>query len=232
MKIDLIYRCFEEDQKADCRPFYFSKLKCLNNLLGTFENSTVHCIHDGPKGALYDRLEEAMGLDNSRKINKINESSNGRSLAFCFDYAKSLPEKTDSIIYFVEDDYLHTADAEAVLIDGLRTSARFNGSNIVSGYCHTDRLTRTDDVDYGQTHILLGAKRYWRTAESTTCTWAALQSTFNEDLYGPAKQFGLRDRELFRSLRTMGTILFTPMGAASTHCHLPFMSPFVDWSNV
>jgi hypothetical protein len=232
LKIDVIYRCFEEDQKVGCRPAYFSKLKCLENLLWTFKNSTIHCVHDGPKGALYDRFERQMGLDRACEIIKINENSNGASLAYCLEYANSLPEEDDGIIYFVEDDYLHTEDAEAVLIDGLRTSARFNGSNIVSTYCHPDRLTRTDDIDRGQTHILLGAKRYWRTAESTTCTWAALQSTFREDLYGPAKQFGLRDREFFRALRPKGTILFTPMHAASTHCHLPFMSPFIDWSKV
>lgn len=233
-KITVIYRCCEGDTKGAFRPPHFSKVSCLNNFLDVFKFNDkpkdvavdIIAVHDGPAGTLYNMLEE---LDVS--IYKIDVRSNENSLLHCLDLGAKLTD-TD-IIYFLEDDYLHIDGALEVLIDGFETAEQFNKSNIISTYLHPDRFTRQDDIDRGKTHLLLGKTRYWRTAESTTCTWAIRHSTYIKDgVYEKAKQFKLNDRELFRSLHTQGTILFNPLNGASTHCHLPFMSPFIDWSSV
>lgn len=233
MRISLIYRCCETDTKGPARPKYFSKLNCLNNMLDVFKYNDkpkevevkIHAIHDGPCGPLHEQLEWC-----DVEIEKINVNSNAQSLELSLGFASGLYE-TD-IIYFLEDDYLHTDNALKVLLEGFTIAGAVNKSNIVTLYDHPDRYTRSDDIDRGQTHLFLGNLKYWRTAESTTCTWAIRQDTFIEEkVYEDAVKYGLNDRELFRSLNKRGIILFTPMLGASTHCHLPFMSPFIDWRN-
>lgn len=234
MNIDIIYRCCEKDTKTSFRPKRFSKINCLNNFLDVFLfnnkpkgiNIRIHVVHDGEKGCLYKFLE-----DYDLSIHKINYENNAKSLDFCLDFAANIDESSD-IIYFLEDDYLHIDQALEVLIEGFNVANTFNKSNVISLYDHMDRLTRNDDIDYGKTNILLGDLRYWRTAESTTCTWAVKRDIYLNSIYNVAKSFGLNDRELFRELRKQGVILFTPMIGASTHCHEPFMSPFIDWDNV
>ncbi len=233
-KITVIYRCCEVDTKGPSRPKRFSKLDCLDNFLGVFKyddkpqdvSVDIIAVHDGHKGLLYDKLAY-----NDIDISKINVFSNEKSLQYCLALGANIA-KTD-VIYFLEDDYLHTEDALSVLLDGFKTAQQFNKSNIISMYHHPDRTSRTDDIDRGKTFILLGETGYWRTAESTTCTWATTQDSYlNHGIYEAAKKFGLNDREFFRSIRSDGTILFNPIISASTHCHVPFMGHFVDWSNV
>lgn len=230
MNIDIIYRCCELESgskpKRSCRPYWFSKEKCLNNLLKIFNNKVkIHAIHDGPEGPLLDILKQ-----NNVLINKIYYGDNNQSLMYNLNYAKNL-SKTD-IIYFVEDDYLHAHDALNVLKEGFDVSDRINEENIITLYDIPDRYTREDDIDYHQTLIKLGETKYWKTAESTTCTWAVKQSLFNSKIYDIAIKFGLRDRELFRYLRSQNIILFTPMTGSSTHCHNPFLSPFINWETI
>ncbi|HRA10036.1 MAG TPA: hypothetical protein PKX31_00110 [Chitinophagaceae bacterium] len=235
MKLHVIYRCCELDTKLDARPRWFSKLKCLDNLLGVFkydpqgitkeDEIILTAVHDGEKGQLHTHLDFC-----DINIEKINLNSNAGSLQYCLDFAAKLPQ-TD-VIYFVEDDYLHTDDAFAVLKEGFEVADAINKDNVISLYDHLDRLLRTDDIDFHQTLIRLGNLKYWRTAESTTCTWAISQGLYLDKVYKLAKSFGLQDRELFRFLRKNHVVLFTPMLGASTHCHEPFLSPFVDWSGV
>lgn len=233
LEITVIYRCCEGDTKGAFRPKHFSKINCLNNFLDVFRfndrpkgvSINIIPVHDGPVGRLYDAFQEY-----DIPVEKINVNSNAKSLEACLELASGL-EQTD-IIYFLEDDYLHTEQALEVLIEGFNVTNSFNKLNIISLYDHMDRLIRNDDIDYGKTNILLGDLRYWRTAESTTCTWAVKRDVYLNNIYSVAKSFGLNDRELFRELRKQGVILFTPMIGASTHCHEPFMSPFIDWDNV
>lgn len=232
MKLTVIYRCSEEDSKRQHRPPWFSKWKCLNNFLDIFKyadkilgvNIEIIAVHDGPRGLLHDFLEF-----NDISIQKINIGSNAGSLDYCLKLATNLD--TD-IIYFLEDDYLHVEYSPHILLDGFDVAKTLKKSHIVSLYDHADRYHRVDDIDYGQTNVLLGSWRHWRTAESTTCTWAVSKETYMNDVYDLANKFSLDDRGLFRALRTKDTVLFTPITGASTHCHLPFMSPLVEWSKV
>lgn len=231
MHISVIYRCCELETdgkpKRECRPSWFSKEKFLNNALKVFSGQNVDfiAVHDGQTGPLLNILKS-----NDAKIEKINYSSNDKSLQYCLDFANNI-EKTD-ILYFLEDDYLHTYEALDVLKEGFETVKNINSENIITLYDIPDRYTREDDIDYHQTLIKLGKTKYWRTAESTTCTWAITKELFNSKVHREAVRFGLNDREFFRHLRSSGVVLFTPMIGASTHCHEPFLSPFVDWKDL
>ena len=225
--IQVIYRCCNEDKKAAFRPSYFSKLDCLENFLDVFKyemfiknvSINITAVYDGADGSLSERLEY-----HDIDTHKINVNSNEQSLLYSLNLGHSAVYS--DIVYFLEDDYLHTNKAVEQLIEGFS----INPDGIVSGYDHPDRYTRTDDVDYGQTNIFLGKDCYWRTGESTTCTWAVRPKIFSE-MYNTAVQYKLNDRELFRSLRKSGIKLITPMPGFSTHCHEPFMSKFINWAD-
>jgi hypothetical protein len=236
MKTTLIYRCCEADTKQQFRPNGFSKVKCLNNLFNQFiyynrlfNDFRIIAVHDGPKGDLYDILSDRQD-DGHAKIIKIDYQSNQKSLEHVLDLAQNI--NTD-IIYFVEDDYLHKTGAAAALLEGFLIVQQFmpHKKPIVTLYDHPDRYTRTDDADSFDTKIFLGLKEYWRTAESTTCTWATTAKNYRDGIYKNAKEFLLDDRGFFRRLFLTGHRLIQPMTGYSTHCHLPYLSPYVDWES-
>ena len=227
MKIDIIYRCCEEDTKLQFRPYWFSKLKSLKNTVNVFQRSKIHIIHDGPNGLLWRYINKHSHQFES--INKINLSSNAQSLIYCYDFAEKL--NTD-FIYFLEDDYMHTPDAEEVLIDGVLTISSNYQHSVFTLYDHPDRYARADDYDFGRTKLKLSQLRHWRSAESTTCTWGISFKQFVL-IKDNAKYWNIRDREFFRYLYSEGTFdLWQPITGASTHCHKPFLSPLVDWDNI
>ena len=227
--LELIYRCCEDDQKANFRPQWFSKVKALKSLVKAFgqnEEVNLHAIHDGPIGPLYDLLQEY-----NFNIDKINVRSNGQSLEASLGYAVGLYKS--ELLYFAEDDYVYTNRAYQTLIDGYSIHTKKpNEISFISGYDHPDRLTRTDDLDHGRTFVYCGEVCHWRTAESTTCTWTMTQDDFLDFGYKLAIEYGLNDRGMFRAALGMGKRLITPMPGFSTHCHLPFLSPVVDWEKI
>ena len=70
-----------------------------------------------------------------------------------------------AVIYFLEDDYLHTKNSLNILASGIQKY------NLITGYDHLDRYTRTDDISYQNEIIEFYDTSHWRSVESTTCTW-------------------------------------------------------------
>jgi hypothetical protein len=233
MKLHVIYRCCELETgskpKRPCRPHWFDKEKLLVNLLEEFKFKQANqicdvefsAIHDGPTGPLYDILNGYNWIN----LDKINYNSNEMSLAATLDHAMGVPSIAD-YIYFVEDDYLHRAGSLNALLSG------FQFNSLITLYDHPDRYTRTDDIDYGRTQLFLDHSNscYWRTAESTTCTWAITQDLFSSHMHNLANKHLLNDRALFRELYRERIRLISPMNGFSTHCHDPFLSPNVNWT--
>ena len=231
MRLHIIYRCCELETgnkpKRECRPHWFDKEKLLLNLLEEFKFKQANqicdvefsAIHDGPIGPLYDILNGYKFIN----LDKINRNSNEESLLSSLDFAKGIPD-TD-YIYFVEDDYLHKPGSINALFGG------FKYNSLITLYDHPDRYTRTDDVDYGRTQLFLDNSNncYWRTGESTTCTWAITQDLYLSHVAKVALKHKLNDRELFRELYRERIKLISPMRGFSTHCHEPFLSPLVEW---
>lgn len=231
MKLNIIYRCCELETgikpKRPCRPKWFSKEECLNNLLEAFlfiknpnVNVEFYAVHDGPEGPLFEVLDTYTQI----KIVKINENSNEKSLQTSLNLGL---EVTGDYTYFIEDDYRHKENALSLLVEGLE----FNNGRPVTLYDHPDRYIRTDDIDYGKTYLYMGKSCYWRTAESTTCTWAIEDDLYKLVVAKVAKSYGLNDRQFFRNLYHANMGLLTPMPGASTHCHEPFLSPYVNWED-
>lgn len=247
-KLLVVYRCCPAETgnlpKKNVRPVGFSKEICIDSLIKRdFVKHTAvdfKIIYDTrTSDSFYSYL---IGLENSNKnqvdMHTINVCDNEKSYKYSLEYACRELNKEGSpykYVYFVEDDYCHSPKWLANLADGfilikeeLTKLGISSGNGFVSLYDHPDRYDRDDDLTYLDEKLTTGVFSHWRTAESTTCTWAATKSMFNK-VYSTALALGIQDREFFRTIyKTYGSRLVTPIPGASTHMHYPFLSPFFN----
>jgi hypothetical protein len=142
------------------------------------------------------------------------------------EYYKTNVQPFHHDVYMVEDDYLHTVDA----LDCIYLGAKKFG--LVTGFDCMDRYTRDDDVTSGKDFIYFHEGKHWRTAESTTNTWAA-SSDMMSRILPYAVHYGTYDRVMFRHMYYQeGIRIHQPMTGVSCHVHEGLMSPGVDWELV
>jgi len=208
------------------RPFWFSKQKCFKSIMDAFHASYIldgqhemHVVLDGPRGELSEYIESFKHVN----IRQINANGNAACLSHVYDIY--LNEFSNRDVYFVEDDYLHLPNSIDLISEGV------NSFDLVTGYDHTDRYTRTDDNTYRQESIVLGKTCHWRTAESTTCTWATKGGEWGNQLIKTAKHYLLEDRAFFRHLISSEIRLYIPMPGCTTHMNACQLSPYTDWQS-
>ena len=220
--INIIYRfCNLPCSARHNRPDWFSKITCFESIYKNFstKNYNLYCIQDGKDGSLTSFIKSKKNI---KQFININFNSNAASLDFCLNYVNDIKEGD---FYFIEDDFLHRKNSNQILEEGLKKC------NLISLYDHPDRYTTEDDLTKNCESICLTTSSYWRTAESTTCTWACTRDIWNiikED----AKYFNLQDRSFFRSLIKKNIRLWTPIKAYSTHCMNHLLSPLINWKNI
>ena len=238
MKLDVIYRCCNAEVESDdiryyrffdmpepkpLRPFWFSKIKCLESFLKSIELNKsfinkVIFVHDGPKGKLFDSIPEKY------ETVCINYKNNEASLLETFKIADTLSHN----VYFVEDDYLHLPNSIKVIAQGVETF------KLVTGYDHPDRYKRDDDLTKGKEYIAFSQKTncHWRTIESTCCTWATTRDMWNKKIKDIAKKYCLHDRLFFRNLYTEHNIrLWSPIPTVMSQIDVLDQSFGINWEN-
>ena len=230
MKAQLIYRCCEAETlgkpRKHIRPSWFDKRRCFCSLRASLRDDVdLHIVHDGIQGELYEYILRTKRVNDT--VHNITCGTNSGSLTETFRLADELFSGGVEVVYFVEDDFLHSPNAVDVIIKGAQSFG------LVTGFDHLDRYKRTDDVTHGHEFVAFSSKTncHWRTAESTTCTWACDRDTWNkirDDVY----EYKLRDRELFRSLISKGVRLWTPIPGVSTTLDVTTFSPGVDWAGI
>lgn len=125
----------------------------------------------------------------------------------------------ETIVYLLEDDYLHQPNFCRVLMEGVQLS------DYVTLYDHLDKYKDYPDL---VSKIMLTETCHWRTTPSTTNTYACKFSVLKRDLE-IHKEFS-RDRDISddngKFLRLGGLVSSIP--GYSTHCDA-YMSPVVKW---
>ena len=176
--------------------------------------ASVTFIHDGPEGNLLKAIPEHF------KVIKVNACSNEGSLIATYEVAKGI----SGDIYFVEDDYLHLPESIQLIALALPSLG------LLTGYDHEDRYVRDDDLSYGKEFIVFdkASNRHWRTAESTTCTFAISES-MRPKVEPFTKKYMLHDRLLFRKLYKKKIRLWSPVPGLITHVDTA-LAPGFDWS--
>jgi len=237
--LNIIYRPYageNEDNHANVRPGHrppwFSKMKINKALFdsiifGKQHVEKVYVFFDGAEGLfkteVLNSLKKLDELGIPNEFRHVQAGSVYNSLKIATEFACELGKS----VYLVEDDYLHKPDAIEKIALALPEL------QILSGYDHVDRYTRTDDIDYKiQIKYIDSTKQHWRTSESTGHTYAIHANLLSQIKHMLVQhEHIISDRELWRDLHRINIPLWTAIPGFVTQVD-PFLSPGVDWEKV
>lgn len=209
------------------RPEWFDKTSIFENFLGTLNPKLVNytIVYDEHFGEIGDSF-----LQYEKQIEIINCGNEAASFSRTLDLVRSRNYSDDTIVYFLEDDYLHRPKWPEILLEAFTLPISY-----VSLYDHLDKY-----IDSGYeslvSKIFVTDSIHWRTVPSTCNSYATKFKTLKEDFeihkhYSDASPNGISmDHNKFVHLSNLGKILITSIPGYSTHCdHL--QSPTIDWKN-
>jgi hypothetical protein len=224
----IIYRISDAGY-SKVKPDYISNENCLKNFVSVFGNQNLHIIADN---CSEDTLKMITKYVHPNSIETVSVGHGAGTFNLALDMALGFDDET--IVYFVENDYLHKPGSDKVLIEGLQI-----GYNYVALYDHPDKYMNGANPfveDGGEvTRVMLSESCHWKITNSTTMTFAAQIKTLREDesiLREYTKGSYPRDFEMFLALREKQHGLITPIPGYSTHGETAWLSPLTDWSAI
>lgn len=205
------------------RPPQFSHERCYENLLATINSEKANLtffldIARGPREKHFIREE----------VVETHQGSEAGSFLALLDHVIALDLPPETILYFVEDDYLHRPGWVEILQEGFT----LKGADYVTLYDHRDKYF---DPSYRKLRAELFATKscHWRTTPSTTQTFATRVKTLLRDLsihrrYSQGRQISA-DHDKFCHLTRRGAKLISSVPGWATHAEPDFASPCFDW---
>ncbi len=186
----------------------FSKERCFDNLLMTLaeeENVNLTFFLD----AFHPMQTEHFLYKQQRyPVIECKAGSESASFLFMLEYVYRKKFSSDTIIYFLEDDYLHLPLWPRVL----REAFTLPEVDYATLYDHKDKYF---SPEYGalRSKIFHTASCHWRTTSSTTNTYAMLFKTLQKDI-DLHRLFSLgrsvtADHEKFCKLAAQGAVLIS-----------------------
>jgi len=209
------------------RPPWFDKIKIYENLLRTtnYDLANINIVYDEHFGPI---SETFLQIANQDDVHIINEGNEAGSFLRTLELVESKGYDSETIIYFVEDDYLHRENWCEVLIEAFNLPTQY-----VSLYDHLDKYTDSG-YDNLVSKVFHSKSCHWRTVPSTCNTYAGMMGQLSMDMpihkhFSAASPDGISmDHAKFVELGNRGRRLITPMPGYSTHCDL-LHSPTIDW---
>ncbi len=198
----------------------FSREKCHQNLINTIDKA---------KANLTFFLDTAKGQDHFIKreenVIEIQAGSEATSFLKLLDHIESLSLHPDTVLYFVEDDYLHKAGWVDVLFEGIAIA------DYATLYDHKDKYSQNLKSQIFHTKTC-----HWRITPSTTQTFAVRWKTLREDLpihrkFSQGRQIS-QDHQKFLQLSKRGRVLISSLPGYSTHAEPEFASPCCNWNQI
>ena len=213
-KIVVLYRIAEKKNKYDkAKPVYISNIQCLKNFIFSAPGVELHVFGD----RLIESKEAV--VDKVKNFHEISNHGNAQSFNEVFDYALDNFEG-DTIIYFVEDDYLHRLGFTDLIREGLEKV------DYVTMYDHPDKYN-------GEPKTLFHTEStHWQLVESTTMTFAATVRTLKDDkeiIKHYTSAVHPHDHFMFKAIQENKKLLASPIPGHSTHGVTDLLSPIIDW---
>jgi hypothetical protein len=227
MKIQVFLRqCFYSPNSALAnrkRPEWFDKIKIFENLKRTInpELAQLNILYDEHFGNISETF-----LSSEENVQIVNCGNEAGSFLRTLEIVESSGFDDDTIIYFLEDDYLHRKNWCEVLMEAFTLPIHY-----VSLYDHLDKYMDYPDLTSKIYHT---NSVHWRSVPSTCNTYAAKMGQLKEDMsihkhFSAASPDGISmDHAKFVHLGNSGRTLITPIPGYSTHCDL-LHSPTIDW---
>lgn len=165
------------------------------------------------------------------KVVEFTGGTDAKSIMFQIKYILEQPWSDETILYSLEDDYLHRPGWTTILREGLGPIAHPTLSfDYITLYDHRDKYEWVELYRELVSKIGFTQSVHWRTVPSTTNTWAALMWTFRSDA-AIFKMFQNQDNEKFKTLTRLGRTVASCIPSWSTHVHPAYMAPCIDWEN-
>ena len=204
----------------------FSREKCYENLLATIDLSRANLtffldVAKGPK------TQHFLEREKIHPVLEICEGSEAGSFLRLLDHVSQMTIDPETILYFVEDDYIHQSGWTDVLFEAFEIP----GVDYATLYDHRDKYTSYPLL---KSQLFATKSCHWRSTPSTTNTFAMRFKTLLRDL-SIHRKFSERrtisaDHDKFCFLqKKRGSLLISSIPGWSTHAEPDFASPCVDW---
>ena len=205
---------------------HFSHELCYQNLLETIDRERTHLtffldVAKGPRESHFIREE----------VIETNQGSEAGSFLALLDHVMGLHLPPETILYFVEDDYLHRPGWVEILLEGFSVPE----ADYVTLYDHRDKYFAPDYRTL-TSQLFVTKSCHWRTTPSTTQTFATRVQTLQRDLplhrrYSTGRPISA-DHDKFCHLSRRGVKLISSMPGWATHMEPEFASPCFDWGTL
>ena len=209
------------------RPSWFNKSKAFQNFKNTLDPDliTYTIVYD----EFYGPIDKTF-LKDEENVEIINCGNEPDSFIHTLDIIQSKNLSDDTIVYFLEDDYLHRPKWGGVLLEGFTL-----GSSYVTLYDFSYFISK----GY-LSEIFTTSSCHWRAVPATTNTFACKYKTLLEDLEVHRKYstddilkmdnlYYSKDYGKFEELQKQSKYVISPMPSWSTHCDSNHISPVIDW---
>jgi len=209
MNCKVFYRISSENRNKPKLPGA-TKLRCLANFLSVFGNGVT---------VIADNCDDQLLKDIYKHPVTVLETGLGNSPSFMYTLSQVRFCSDNTLVYLVEDDYLHRPNALKLLQEGVQMA------DYVTLYDHPDKYGPI--YEYGeQTRIFRSLSSHWKWTASTCMTFAALAKTLRED-YSTWREFCdgpiPRDHEAFCNLRAeSGRTLAACIPGVACHTDLTY----------
>lgn len=202
----------------------FSRQLCYDNFIKTSDaRANITFLLD----TFFPTEEEHfVKKQNQFPVIEIHEGTETGSFLKLLDIVKDRHFDDDTIIYFVEDDYLHREEWIDILLEGFSIPE----ADYITLYDHKDKYFQYPKLT---SKIFHTQSCHWRTTPSTTNTYAMRWKTLRDHFkYHQKYSLGCkvtRDHEKFCKLQKKGATLLSSIPGWSTHAEPEFASPCYNW---
>lgn len=227
----VIYRISDHGLGGKVKPEYINNENCLKNATKIFNDFIFYVIADNVRPETSIMIEKYIPKEN---IINVNLGSGGATFRLALDIALQLGD--NSIVYFLENDYLHKDGANDILKEGFT----INDAHVITLYDHPDMYMENSPnmfvKDKGEiVKVVLTDSTHWKNTHSTTMTFASRVSTLKKMENIIRKYICTQytyDYLLFIELRNNKFNLYSCIPGYSTHGETMFLSPLTDWSKI
>lgn len=225
INIHIFYRHYNTKSFLNpSRPEWFSYESCFTNMLETIkgkDNIKFNLVIDGEIG---DNWVKKFNLP----YIQVHGGGDWKSFSLLLNIVKNDPNiKQHDLIYFCENDYLHSPNWSEYVVDLYST---FDGLEYVSLYDHNDKyfLKNYEDLT---SKIFTTRTRHWRTTPSTCGTFICSKEILLMDYDIMSTMEGDHNKWIWLN-QNRGRSIITPIPGLSTHCMEGLLSPTIDWKNI
>lgn len=212
------------------RPQWFNKIKVFENFKNTLNPDLVNytIVYD----EFYGSIDKTF-LSQEKNVEVIKCGSESDSFLSTLDIIQSKNLDDDTIVYFLEDDYLHRPGWGEVILEGFALNPSYLTLYDFDFFIAKGYLSE----------IFTTPSSHWRAVPATTNTFACKYKTLLEDLdihqkysiLGIKEEEGFhfsKDYDKFWELQKQKKYVISPMPGWSTHCDANHISPMIDWEKV